>query len=86
MNSAPDDDLRPGQLLHDGVEGIVDSNDNEIANNDRPIFCSSIEEILTDDVLSALQREVPFQPYLENYEIGSFIKAKTIIIKVHYAE
>ena len=48
-------------------------------------FCSSTEEILTDDVLSALPREVPLQSYPENYGIGNFIKAKTII-KVHYAE
>ena len=85
MNSTSDDDLGPEQLLHYGVEGIVDSDDNEIGDNDRPIFCSSTEEILTDDVLSALQREVPFQPHRDNYGNGSFIRAKTII-KVHYAE
>ena len=85
MNPTPDDDLGPEQALHYGVEGIVDSCDNEIADNDRPIFCSSTEEILTGDVLSALQREVPLQSYPENYGIGNFIKAKTII-KVHYAE
>ena len=38
---------------------LVDSDDNEIAdNNSRPVFCSYTEEILTDGVLSVLQREV----------------------------
>ena len=85
MNPTPDDDLGLEQLLHYGVEGIVNNYDNEIADNDRPTFCSSTEDILTDDVLSALQREVPFYSYPENYGIENFIKAKTII-KVHYAE
>ena len=85
MNSTPDGDLRPEQLLHYGVERVVDGDHNEIAGNASPIFCSSTEEVLTDGVLSALQREVPFQSHLQNYGIGNFIKAKTII-KVNYAE
>ena len=65
---------------------LVDSDDNEIAdNNSRPVFCSYTEEILTDGVLSVLQREVTFQSHLENYRIRSFIKAKTIM-KILYAE
>ena len=65
---------------------LVDSDDNEIAdNNSRSVFCSYTEEILTDGVLSVLQREVTFQSHLENYRIRSFIKAKTIM-KILYAE
>ena len=84
MNSTLYDDVEPEQLLHYDAEGIVDSDDNE-TDNDRPIFCPSTEEDLTDDVLSALQREVLFRSHPENYGIGCFIKAK-IIIKVHYTE
>ena len=85
VNSTPDDDLEPEQLMHDGVEGVVGGDDHEIADNDCPIFCSSAEEVLADGVLSALQREEPFQSHPENFGIGNFIKAKTII-KVNYAE
>ena len=85
MNSTLDDDLNSEQLLHYGVERIVDGNDNGIADNDRPIFCSSTAEVFTEGVLSTLQREVPFQSHPENYGIENFIKAKTII-KEHYAE
>ena len=63
MNSTLHDDLGPVKLLHYGVEGTVDSNDNETADNNRPIFCSSSEEILTDSVLSTLQRDVLFQSH-----------------------
>ena len=70
MSSTPDDDLEPEQLLHFGVEGVVGGDDNEIADNGGPIFCSSTEEVL--------QREVPFQSHPENYGTGSFIRAKTI--------
>ena len=54
-----DDDLGPEQLLHYSIEGIVDGDDSEL-DNERPIFCSSTEEILilTDDVLSVSVREV----------------------------
>ena len=79
------DDLNTEQLLHYAVQGIVDGNDNKIADHDRPIFCSSTAEVLSEGVLSTLQREVPFQLHPENYRIESFIKAKTII-KEHYAE
>ena len=82
MNSTLDDDVNPEQLLHYNVERIVDGNDNEIADNDHPILCSSNAEILTNHVLSKLQREVPFQSHPEDYGIESFIKAK-IIIKEH---
>ena len=85
MNPTPDDDLGPEKLLHYGVEGIVDNYDNEVADHDRSTLCSFTEEILTDNVLSELQREVLFQSYPENYGIGNLIKAKTII-KVHYTE
>ena len=85
MNSTPDGDLGPEQLMHYGVERVAGGDDHEIADNDGPIFCSSAEEVLTDGVLSALQREEPFQSHSENFGIGSFIKAKTII-KVNYAE
>ena len=54
MNSTPDVDLGPDQLTHCGVKGVVDGDDHEIADNDGPIFCSSAEEVLTDDALSAL--------------------------------
>ena len=54
MNSTPDDDIGPEWLLHYDGEGIVDGNDNEIPENGHPIFCASIEEVLTDDILSAL--------------------------------
>ena len=67
------------------VERVVGGNNHEIADNAGLIFCSSAEEILIDGVLSALQREKPFQSHTENFEIGSFIKAKSII-KVNYAE
>ena len=60
MNSTPDGDLGPDQLLCYGVERAVGSDDNGTADNDSPIFCSSTEEVLTDGVLSGLQREVPF--------------------------
>ena len=83
MNCTPDDVAGPEQLLHYGFE--VGGNDNKIADNNSPIFCSSTEEVLTDGVLSALQRKVPVQSNPDNYGIASFIKAKTII-KVHYAE
>ena len=66
INSTPDGDLGPEQLLHYGVEGLVGDDDNEIADNGDPIFCSSLEVVLTDGVLSALQREVPFQSHPEN--------------------
>ena len=46
MNSTPDGDLGPEQLLHYGVERAVGGDDNEIADNDGPIFCSSSEEAL----------------------------------------
>ena len=85
INSTLGDDLNPEQLLHYGVEGIVDSIGNEIADNDRPIFCSSAAEVITEGVLSTLQREVSFQSHPENCLIESFIKAK-ITIKEHYAE
>ena len=75
--STPDGDLRPEQLLHYGAERVVGGDDNEIADNDDPIFCSS--------TFVHLQGEVPFQSHQENYRIGSFIKAKTII-KVNSAE
>ena len=58
------DDLGSEQLLHYDVERMVDGDDNDIAHNERLIFCSSNEEILTDDVL---QREAPFQSHPENY-------------------
>ena len=83
MNCTPDDVAGPEQLLHYGFE--VGANDNKIADNNGPIFCLSTEEVLTDGVLSALQRKVPVQSNPDNYGIASFIKAKTII-KVHYAE
>ena len=60
MNSTPDSDLGPEQLLCYGVERVVGSDDNETVDNDSPIFCSPTEEVLTDGVLSGLQREVPF--------------------------
>ena len=85
MNSTPDGDQGPEQLMHYGVERVVGGDDHEIADNAGLIFYSSAEEVLTDGVLSALQREKPFQSHLENFGIGSFIKAKTII-KVNYAE
>ena len=85
MNSTPDGDLGPEQLMHYCVGRVVGDDDHEIADNAGPIFCSSAEEVLTDGVLSALQREKPFQSHPENFGIGSFIKAKTII-KVNYAE
>ena len=85
MNSTPDGDLGPEQLMHYGVERVVGGDDHEIADNAGLIFCSSAEEVLTDGVLSALQREEPFQSHPKNFGIGSFIKAKTII-KVNYAE
>ena len=85
MNSTLDSDGGPQQLMNYSVERVVVGDDHEIADNDGPIFCSSAEEVLTDGVLSALQREKPFQSHPENFGIGSFIKAKTII-KVNYAE
>ena len=63
MNSTPDGNLRPEQLLHYGVERVVVGDNNEIADNDGPIFCSCTVEVLTDGVLSTLQRGVPFQPH-----------------------
>ena len=54
MNSSPDGDLGPKQLLYYGVERVDGGNDHEIADNDGPFF-SSTEEVLTDGVLSALQ-------------------------------
>ena len=85
MNSTSDDDLGPEILIHYSVEGIVDGDGNEVSDNYRPIFCWSTEEILIliDGILSVSQREMPFYSHTENYGIGSFIKAKTII-KVHY--
>ena len=85
INSTSDDDVGPEQLLHYGVEGVIGSNENETANTEDPIFCSSSEEVITDGVLSGLQREVSFQSHPEYYGTGRFIKAKTLI-KVHYAE
>ena len=85
INSTADGDLGPEQLLNYGVEGVVGGDDNEIAENDGPNFCSSTEEVLTEGVLSGLQKEVPFQSHPENYGIGSFINSKTII-KVNYAK
>ena len=63
MNSTPDSNLRPEQLLHYGVERVVGGDDNEIADNDGPIFCLCTVEVLTDGVHSALQRELPFQSH-----------------------
>ena len=85
MNSTPDGDLGHEQLMHYGFERVVGGNDHEIADNADSIFCSSAEEVLTDGVLSALQREKPFQSHPENFGIGIFIKAKTIV-KVNHAE
>ena len=85
INSTADGDLGPEQLLHYGVEGVVGGDDNEIAENDGPIFCSSTKEVLTEGVLSGLQKEVPFQSHPEIYGIGSFINPKTII-KLNYAK
>ena len=85
INSTLDDDLNPEQLLHYSIEGIVDGNGDEMAENDCPMFLSSTAEVLTEGVLSTLQREVPFQSHLENYGTENFIKAKTSI-KEHYAE
>ena len=85
MISTPDGDQGPEQLMHYGVERVVGGDDHEIADNGDPIFFSFTEEVLTDDVLSALQREEPFQSHQEDFGIGSFIKAKTNI-KVNYAE
>ena len=72
MNSTPDDDQGSEQLLYYDVERIVDRDVSEI-DKDCPIFCSSTEEVLAVNALSALLREMPF------------IKARTII-RVHYAE
>ena len=41
MNSTPDGDLGPKQLLHYGVKRVAGRDDNEIADNDGPIFYSS---------------------------------------------
>ena len=60
MNSTPDDDVGPEQLLHYDVEGVVGGDGNKIVDNDGPIFCSFTEKVLTDGVLSASQREVSF--------------------------
>ena len=38
--------------MHYAVEGIVDGNDNKTADHDRPIFCSSTAEVLSEGVLS----------------------------------
>ena len=57
MNSTPNGDLGPEQLMHYGTERVVDGDDHEIADNAGPGICSSAEEVLTDGVLSALQRE-----------------------------
>ena len=38
MNSIPDGDLGPEQLMHYGVERVVGGDDHEIADNDGPIF------------------------------------------------
>ena len=46
INSTLDDDLNPEQLLHYSVEGVVDGNDDEMADNDCPIFLSSTAEVL----------------------------------------
>ena len=40
MSSTPDEDLDPEQLLHYGVEDIVNGDDNKIAESDRSVFCS----------------------------------------------
>ena len=77
MNSTPDGEQGPEQLMHYGVERVVGRDDHEIADNDGLIFCSSTEEVLKDGVLSALQREVPFQSHPENFGKGSFIKASS---------
>ena len=85
MNSISDDDLAPVQLLDYGIEGADGGYDNEVADNEGSLSCSSNEQVLTNGALSTLQREVPFSSQPENYGIVSFIKAKTII-KVHHAE
>ena len=68
MNSTPDGDLGPEQLMHYGVERVVGGDDHGIADNAGPIFCSSAEEVLTDSTVSALQREKPFQSHPETSE------------------
>ena len=60
LNSTYDDDMGLVQLLHCGVERVVDGDDNEIADNDCSIFCSPNKEILTRDVLSTLQKKSVF--------------------------
>ena len=54
MNSTPDGEQGPEQLMHYCVERAVGRDDLEIADNDGLIFCSSTEEVLKDGVLSAL--------------------------------
>ena len=46
MNSTPDDDLRPEQLLHYCVKGVFGGNRDEIGDNDGLIFCSSTHDLL----------------------------------------
>ena len=78
LNSTYDDDMGLVQLLHCGVERVVDGDDNEIADNDCSIFCSPNKEILTRDVLSTLQKKVSFQSHPEYYGTRSFIRTKII--------
>ena len=71
MNSTRDGDLGPEQLMHYGFEKVGGGDDHQIADNTDLMFYLSAEEVLTDGVLSALQRKKPFQSHPENFGIGS---------------
>ena len=72
MSSTPDEDLDPEQLLHYGVEDIVNGDDNKIAESDRSVFCSVLKN-------SIQRHRLHLQSCLEKFVIRNFIKAKTII-------
>ena len=46
MNSSPDGDLGPKQLLYYGVERVGGGNDHEIADNDGPFFFHLLKKSL----------------------------------------
>ena len=62
--------------MYNGAEGNID----DISLNDnRPIFCASTDEILTNDLLSTLKVEIPYDSKPTNYGIENFVRAKEII-------